>query len=91
MNQNVRYRIDWKAAAEKPSGIQASYGKWLWQHDAEVLTYENNGKALRHLLTDEPFQNTNIPPGYIYKPWTINELLSVEEEPKNIEVDGDWS
>ena len=91
VNQKIRHRTDWKAAATKPSRIQASYGKWLWQHDAEDYAYENYGKALRHLLTHEPFQNTNIPPGYTYRPWSINELLSIEGEPKDIEVEGDWS
>ena len=91
VNLNIRHKTDWKAAASKPSSVQASYGEWLWQHDAEDYAYENYGKAFRHLLTGEPFHNTNVPPGYTYKAWSVNELLSVDGDLKSVEVDGDWS
>lgn len=67
VNQNSRHRTDWKAVAKDTKKVRASYGKWIWQHDAEDYAYENYGTALRHLLTNAPFLNTNIPPRHTYK------------------------
>ena len=91
MNLDIRHKTDWKAAASEPSSVQASYGKWLWQHDVEDYAYEIYGKAFRHLLTNEPFHNKNIPPGYTYKPWNVEELLFIDGDLSDVKVDGDWS
>lgn len=37
-----------------------------------------------------PFENTNVPRGYVYKPWTIEEL-EVQRNKDKIELPGDWS
>lgn len=51
---------------------------------------ENYDEVLAHLKNGTPFQSTNIPPGHVYKPWTIDELLQAKESGKEIELDGDW-
>jgi hypothetical protein len=43
------------------------------------------------LVDDAPFSNTNIPPGHVYKPWTIEDLLGAKERGEEIELDGDWN
>ncbi|KAJ5125332.1 hypothetical protein N7526_007509 [Penicillium atrosanguineum] len=65
-------------------------GSWIWSHDPERYAIDNYGKVLAHLKNGTPFQSTNIPPGHVYKPWTIDELLQAKESGKEIELDGDW-
>lgn len=73
--------------AARPIGLLAA---WIWKHNPEQYAVENYNKALEHLLDGKPFQNTNIPPGHVYKPWTIDELLDAKKSGKEIELDGDW-
>ncbi|KAK2601376.1 hypothetical protein N8I77_010831 [Diaporthe amygdali] len=70
---------------------QPEYGHWIWAHNPERYAYENYGKALRNVVDGTPFQNTNIPPGYHYKPWTLHELYEKIEAGEKLEFEGDWS
>ena len=63
---------------------------WIWRHDPELYAVEKYGEALAHLVDEAPFQNTNIPPGYSYKPWTIDELLALQDAGKEIPLEGNW-
>lgn len=74
------------SAAPKPE-----YGRWIWAHNPERYAYDNYGKALRSLVDGTPFQNTNIPPGYNYKPWTLHELYERIDKGENVDFEGDWS
>lgn len=65
-------------------------GDWLIQHDPEQYTHDNYHKAAEHLLTGAPFENTNIPPGYKYKPWTVRELLTASERGEELVDEGVW-
>ena len=50
-------------------------GAWLWTHDPEQYAIDNYAMALAHVRDDTSFKNTNVPDGYVHKPWTIDELL----------------
>jgi hypothetical protein len=77
--------------AKNPDLLKAKYGYWIWSHDAEKYAYENYDKASENLLNGTQFTNVNIPPGYVYKPWKVEELLAMQQAGK-IPVDqGDWS
>lgn len=91
INQSNYTNTDWEAVSKNPSAIKAKYGDWIWKHDAEQYAYENYGKALLHLVSGTPFQNTNVPVGLVYKPWTIDDLRAFDQEGKKIELQGDWS
>ena len=91
VNQETYQHTDWDAVAKNPNAIKASYGSWIWAHDAEKYAYENYGKAFRSILSGEPFENTNIPPGHVLEPWKIDELLELQKEGKTLKLDGDWS
>jgi hypothetical protein len=67
------------------------FATWIWKHDPEKYAVDNYEKALSHLVDDAPFSNTNIPPGHVYKPWTIEDLLGAKERGEEIELDGDWN
>ena len=68
-------------------------GRWVWNHNPEVYARDNHEACLAHLLEGKPFQNTNVPPGHVYQPWTL------ESEKKrmmagiksNLKQNGDWS
>lgn len=51
------------------------FGAWITEHDPEQYALENYDNALEHLKSGAPFQNTNTPPGMVYKPWTIDGLM----------------
>jgi hypothetical protein len=71
----------------KPVGL---LGSWIWSHDPERYAIDNYDSVLAHLMVGAPFKSTNIPPGHVYKPWTIDELLQAKDSGKEIELDGDW-
>jgi len=65
-------------------------GKWILAHDPEDYALQNYHKALAHLLDQTPFQNTNTPPGLVYRPWTIESLLDAHEKGEATILDGNW-
>lgn len=67
------------------------YGRWIWKHDPEEYVYGNFTQALDHLQNGTPFQNTNIPPGYVHKSWSVDQVMADIEEGKPVELEGDWS
>jgi hypothetical protein len=70
--------------------VKRAMGKWV-MHDAEMYAYDNYGKALFHILTGAPFKNTNIPPGYTYRSWTIKEIMSRIDSGEVLQFEGEWS
>ena len=68
-------------------------GRWVLAHDPEQYAYENFGLAFNHLVSGAPFENTNIPKGYVYKPWTMAGLGEQAAAGKSLakELAGDWS
>ncbi|KAJ5679750.1 hypothetical protein N7462_007994 [Penicillium macrosclerotiorum] len=88
INQEMRHRsADAKISQAKPVGL---LGAWIWRHDPERYAIDTYSRALDHLLCGSPFQNTNIPSGLVYKPWTVDELLKTREAGEEIDLDGDW-
>ena len=46
-------------------------GKWVWAHDPEHYATENYEACLAHLKDGKAFGNTNLPPGHVYQPWSL--------------------
>lgn len=90
-NRENFHNTDWDAAAKDPSSILKQVDKWVSQHDAEQYAYEMYGKCANHIAVGTPFENTNTPPGHIFKLWTVSELLGLAERGEKIVDDGDWS
>ena len=76
-----------------PEKVKVRFPKWLFQHDPEAYVYEKYGQAFAHLVSGAKFQNTNIPPGHKFVPWTIEEVHEDIRNGKSIVdfLDGDWS
>ena len=71
--------------------VNKMVGNWLIYHNPEQYAYDNYHKCAAHLLTGNPFQNTNSVPGYEYKPWTVRKLLNASDSGEVLEDEGDWS
>ncbi|KAK6822017.1 hypothetical protein PG987_014842 [Apiospora arundinis] len=85
-NQNAK-----TADTKKSKDLKPEQGRWLWKHDPEKYVHENFGKALDHLQKGNPFQNTNIPPGYVHEEWSVDELMARVEKNEPLNLGGDWS
>ncbi|KAF4627938.1 hypothetical protein G7Y89_g10216 [Cudoniella acicularis] len=80
-----------EVVGEDGLAFKSTIGKWNLIHDPEKYAYDNYGKVLNYLLSGAPFQSTNIPRGYTYQPWTIQEMLDNISNGKKLVFDGDWS
>jgi hypothetical protein len=78
-------------ARKHPERLAEMTGRWITSHDPEEYVYQNWDKCVNHLLRGAEFTNTNTPPGYAYKPWTIDELLRAADEGVFIDDEGDWA
>lgn len=66
-------------------------GRWITDHDPEVYVYQNWTRCVDHLVRGADFTNTNIPPGYSYKPWTIDECLKNANDGVLLTDEGNWT
>ncbi|GKZ16994.1 hypothetical protein AbraCBS73388_005981 [Aspergillus brasiliensis] len=73
-----------------PKGLHYLTAEWIWGHEPEQYAEENYSKVLDHLQRGTPFQDTNIPRGHVYRDWTIDEMLELQERGEEIELDGEW-
>jgi 2-polyprenyl-6-methoxyphenol hydroxylase-like FAD-dependent oxidoreductase len=90
-NRERLHKTDWKALEENPSKPPGGVREWMRNHDPEQYAYDMYDAAASHLVSGTPFANTNFPPGYKYKPWTIQELLAASERGERLHLEGDWS
>jgi 2-polyprenyl-6-methoxyphenol hydroxylase-like FAD-dependent oxidoreductase len=93
VNSELLARADMNEISKDPEKVRLRFPKWLFQHDPEAYVYEKYGQAFAHLISGADFQNTNIPPGHQFRPWTIEE---VHEEYRNGKkardfLDRDWT
>ena len=90
-NREVFHNTDWKYEKAAPKKEEQMVGNWLIYHNPEQYAYDKYHECAEHLLTGTEFGNTNLPPGYKYKPWTVRELLGASERGEVVEDEGDWS
>ncbi|MCJ1436611.1 hypothetical protein MMC27_005991 [Xylographa pallens] len=89
-NQESYHSVEKAALAANPNALKPRYGSWIWKHDPEQYAIESYEKVAGCLETGEEWMNTNIPPGYVPRPWSIDELIPLQEQGKPIELDGNW-
>jgi hypothetical protein len=53
---------------------------WLYGEDAEAYARENYDAVVEHLDKGLPFKNTNVPPGYEYTDWTIDDMMELDKQ-----------
>ena len=87
LNQDMRDHAAKNSTKEiKPIGL---LGAWIWRHDPENYAIQNFEAAKANLVDATPFANTNIPPGYVPKPWTIDEIRTMAKA-GDIQLEGNW-
>ena len=91
--QTLGHTTDWDALRKNPEKARLRYPKWLFRHDPEKYVDERWEQAVAHLVGGREFRNTNIPPGHLFREWTIDEIQRQIGEGKRVEdlLDGDWS
>jgi hypothetical protein len=73
------HKTDWDAVKKNPEIIKFQQPDWLLGCDSEEYALQNFDAVVSHLTKGTPFQNTNVPEGYVHKDWTLKELLAEEE------------
>jgi hypothetical protein len=89
------HHTDWEGAKKEPAKAQPKIPQWIWRHNPEIYAQER-WEDVQAWANEEKsgdgsiFKNTNIPPGYVWSPWTIEDLV---EEGKHgaVELQGDWT
>ncbi|PYH95250.1 FAD/NAD(P)-binding domain-containing protein [Aspergillus ellipticus CBS 707.79] len=89
INQNG-YSRGVEKGESQPKTLRYMTAPWIWKHDPEPYAEENYGKVLEHLQRGTPFQDTNIPPGHVYRDWSIDEILALQERGEEVVLDGEW-
>ncbi len=74
-----------------PTALGKLVGDWLAKHDPEKYAYDNYDACAKHITEGVPFTNTNIPPGYVYEPWTVQDLVNAANEGRVVQDAGNWS
>ncbi|KAK0491386.1 hypothetical protein IW261DRAFT_1354932 [Armillaria novae-zelandiae] len=85
------HRTNWEVVLKDPKALGKLVGDWLAKHDSEKYAYENYDACAKHITEGTPFTNTNIPPGYIYEPWTVQDLVNAANEGRVVQDTGNWS
>ncbi|KAG6314785.1 hypothetical protein E4U22_008473 [Claviceps purpurea] len=81
------------AIKENPESVRVRFPRWLYRHEPEAYVYEKYGQAFAHLVEGSDFENTNLPPGHTFEPWTIEQIHEDMMAGKRVAdfLDGDWS
>lgn len=85
------HNTDFEEARKHPEKLGEMTGRWITEHDAEQYVHDNWQNCVNALITGKEFVNSNLPPGYKYKPWTIDELLKATARGECVDDEGDWS
>jgi hypothetical protein len=87
------HKTDPVVVETNPEAFKLRMSKWIWQHDPAQYARDNFRKAFSAVVNGTEFQNTNLPPGAKYEPWTIEEELARENQGLRTTLysSGDWS
>lgn len=85
------HNTDTEHAKVNPEKLAEMTGRWIMDHDPEQYVYDHWSECANALVTGQLFKNTNIPPGYIMKPWTIEQILDPTGKDNCLTDEGDWT
>ncbi|RDW58500.1 hypothetical protein BP5796_12430 [Coleophoma crateriformis] len=99
-NAFLLHHTDWDGAKKDPGKAQPNIPQWIWRHNPEayaqerwdeVHAYVTGGGVERESRGEEStFKNTNIPPGFQWSPWTLDDLVHKGKHAR-VKLEGDWS
>ncbi|RDW57041.1 hypothetical protein BP6252_13913 [Coleophoma cylindrospora] len=99
-NAFLLHHTDWDGAKKDPGKAQPNIPQWIWRHNPEAYAqerwdelhaYVTGGGLERESRGEESaFKNTNIPPGFQWSPWTLDDLVHKGKHGR-VKLEGDWS
>lgn len=90
-NRENFHKTNWAFVKDHPEVPTSTIGSWLIYHNPEEYANNNFEHCISSIIAGNTFKNSNAVPGYIWKPWTIQELLSATDNGEEIFDEGDWS
>ncbi|KAH7320656.1 hypothetical protein B0I35DRAFT_450412 [Stachybotrys elegans] len=93
VNRQTLHNINVEEFEKNPAIVPMKMSRWIWTHDPVQYAHDNFSKALASIVNGAEFENTNLPTGFKYEPWTIEEELAREEQGlgSTLYSTGDWS
>ncbi|KAI0392937.1 hypothetical protein F5Y17DRAFT_477175 [Xylariaceae sp. FL0594] len=95
-NAELLQDTDWNKVRESPKYAQPKMPSWVWKHDPEAYAYENYEEMAQTIKAGVPMDEVttippNYPPGYKYKPWSIDDIMEDLRNGKSVDLgEGDW-
>ena len=80
-------------ARDKSAANVLQMGKWVWGHNPEKYATDNFAQARAHIENGALFENTNLPLGHKWKPWSMGEEFEREKQGyagSDLKTNGDW-
>lgn len=83
--------MDLNALREDPAKFKM--GSWIWAHNALQYAEDRYNDALRAVKEGTELENTNLPLGHVYEPWTIEKEMEHEKtgKPSTLWDTGKWA
>jgi hypothetical protein len=93
VNRQVLHNVDVDLFEKNPEILPMKMSRWIWAHDPVQYAHDNFAKALAAITDGTVFENTNLPNGHKYEPWTITSELEREKQGlgSTLYSTGDWS
>lgn len=95
-NAQLLQETDWGRVKLDPRMAQPKLPSWVWRHDPEEYAYEVYDRAVEGMEKGVSLEEVdgippNYPPGYRYKPWSIQQMARDMAEGKIVDLGGgDW-
>lgn len=91
-NRQILHFADVDEMEKNPGDFKFNLGRWIWEHDPAKYARDNFSKALKVIVYGGEFENTNLPLGHKYVPWTVESELEREKQGlrSTLYDTGDW-
>lgn len=95
-NAELLQDTDWSKVKLDPRRAQPKLPSWVWSHDPEAYAYDVYDRVVESIRKGVPFDEDesfppNYPPGYKYKPWSIEKIMEDMRNGKPIDLgEGNW-
>ncbi|KAI0480947.1 hypothetical protein GGR56DRAFT_628274 [Xylariaceae sp. FL0804] len=99
-NAELLQKTDWDQVKVNPRLAQPKLPSWIWRHDVEPYTIAHFARVAASVERGESSDQTfgesggvppNYPPGYVYEPWDIDDIIKDLYSGKPVEMGpGNW-
>lgn len=95
-NAQLLQNTKWEEVGANPRLAQPKLPRWVWEHDPEKYAYEVYDRVVESMRKGVPIEDDdsippNYPPGYKYKPWTLDEVIEGVRKTNMVDLGpGNW-